>query len=113
MTKEFNELTDEELSQVSGGGSGTIPQGGITFKTYDALADGHYYSQEKNFSEVVYVYLVGGTFYYTREAFSVTEATNTWSSRCRTPSGVRNPIENVGGFMYRYQYVLNVQPDYK
>ena len=34
---------------------------------------------------------------------------NTWISRNRTPSGVRNPIENVEGFMSRYIYQLNVK----
>ena len=107
---ELEELTDDELTQVIGGGSGTIPQGGITFEEYDVLLSDHYYSQEQNFNEVVYVYTASNKMYYTREAFSVVTSTNSWISRNRTPSGVKNPIDNVSGFMSRYRYVLNVQP---
>ena len=103
------ELKDEELDKVTGGGSGTIPQGGITYNGYSVLEPEHYYSQDQNLDEVVYVYKASGMLYYTREAFSVDLANNTWISRNRTPSGVRNPIENVEGFMSRYIYQLNVK----
>ena len=108
--KETVELKDEELDKVTGGGSGTIPQGGITFEKYDTLQSGYYYSYEQNFNEVAYVYTTNGKLYYTSEKFLVDPATNSWISRSITPSGVIKPIENVEGFMYRYKYKLNVQP---
>ena len=104
------ELKDEELEKASGGGSGTIPQGGIVFTTYDSLLPGCYYSKEQDLIEVVYVYEASKKLYYTREAFSVDLTNNTWISRNRTPSGVRNPIENEPGFMSSYKYRLNVNP---
>lgn len=103
-----NELTDEELKEVNGGGSGTLPQNGITFQSYDTLLSDHYYSTDQNLIEVCYVYTASNKLFYTREDFRVNESENSWISRNRTPSGVLCPIENVEGFMDRYKYMLNV-----
>lgn len=104
------ELKDELLENVTGGGSGTIPQNGITFDTYSSLEAGYYYSSAQNTNNVVYVYSSSNGLGYTSEAFSVDPSTNSWISRNKTPSGVVHIDFNTDGFMKMYPYRLNVRP---
>lgn len=100
------ELNDEELANVNGGGSGTIPDSGITYINYVSLVDGHYYSHQQNTNDLVYVYKNNnGDFYYTKESFSC-EGNNWWAI---SKSNGRL-IENVQGFMIYYPYMLNIEP---
>ena len=104
-------LNEEQLKNITGGGSGIIPQGGITFETYSSLEAGYYYSAAQNTNEVVYVYSSpDGQLGYTSEAFYMDPATNSWISRNKTPSGVVHRDFNVEGFMMRFPYRLNVRP---
>lgn len=100
------ELKDEELAKVNGGGSGTIPDKGITYTNYASLNDGYYYSHEQNTNDVVYVYKnIKGDLYYTKEKFKF-EGNNWWAIN-KTNGRL---IENVPGFMIYYPYLLNIQP---
>ena len=103
--KKTNELKDEELEKVTGGGSGTVPTGGITFTISGSVKSGHYYSKYMDLTNVVYVYqgILGQE--YNNEKFVVDEATGCWSSN------------KVGSFFYvgpnflnEYPYILNVRP---
>lgn len=106
---EINELKDEMLENINGGGSGTIPENGITFETYSSLEPGYYYSATQNTDNVVYVYSSSSGLGYTSEAFSVNPSTNSWISRNKTPSGVVHKDFNIAGFMELYPYRLNVK----
>ena len=109
--KETIELKDEELEKVTGGGSGTVPQGGITFETYGTLTIGRYYTSSQDFQEVVYVCTVYDKLCYSRELFKIDASTNSWRSINKHSSGEKYPLENIPGFMSHYPYMLNVYPN--
>lgn len=108
--KDVNELRDDELAEVTGGGSGSLPQNGITFERYSSLEAGFYYSSAQDTSNVVYVYSCPSGLGYTRESFTVDPSNNSWISKNITPSGVRHENFNIAGFMELYPFRLNVQP---
>ena len=107
---EARELKDEELENIAGGGSGTIPQNGIIFTTYSSVEAGYYYSSAQNTNDVVYVYSCPSGLGFTRELFSVDLSSNNWISKNITPSGVKHENFNTDGFMSLYPYRLNVRP---
>ena len=106
----IKELEDDQLENITGSGSGTIPQNEITFEPYSSVEAGYYYSSAKNTNKVVYVYSCPNGLGYTSEAFSVDPSTNSWISRNKTPSGVVHNNFNTDGFMSVYPYRLNVRP---
>ena len=102
--KKTNELKDEELEKVTGGGSGTVPTGGITFTISGSVKSGHYYSKYMDLTNVVYVYQ--GVFgqEYNCEKFEVDDTGHWKSNKVGT-------FYYVGpNFLNDYPYILNVTP---
>lgn len=100
------ELKEDELKNVSGGGSGTIPKNGIEFSTYYWIDDGCYYSQQQSADEVAYVYRgADGSFYYTIESIVCTG--NTWQSTSKFRA---RSMDSESEFRSKYPYILNIRP---
>lgn len=103
---DVKELKDEELKTVSGGGSGNIPKGGITYSTYGTIYSGHYYAKNVGDTDVVYLYTDGcGYGCATYETLSIDQSNNTWSATIYGgPSSPPQPFSQL------YPYVLNIIP---
>ena len=98
------ELTDEQLEKVTGGGSGNIPAGGITYKTYTKAHSNHYYAQAIGDTDLMYILVDGSANYFT-ETLIVDKQNNTWST-VRTS----NVLPAPPNFSTTYPYQLNIQP---
>lgn len=110
MEQKINELKENELEKVSGGGSGTIPGGGIKFSTYTEVSGNRYYSKQQNLNNVVYVYSIVygmGAKEYTPESISVNYSKGTWSSTTTSRFG----SSVTGSFASEYPYMLNIIPN--
>lgn len=103
-----NQLNENELNNVVGGGSGIVPSGGINFyESYNELETGYYYCSDPN--NVVYLYrieprpLMEDQCQATKENFVVEG--NSWSS-----SRYTNLNLAASAFKANYPYRLNVRP---
>lgn len=102
----INELKDEELELVNGGGSGTIPQEGITFSQCYIVESGNYYSKDTNLDNVVYVYRGVLNLEFTQEKFTINQVTGKWSSKSLSQHG----SYVYDNFIKDFPYKLNVRP---
>lgn len=99
------ELNENELSNVSGGGMGTIPAEGITYSNYSDVQSNYYYAKS-NKTEFAYVYEIEGAFaHYTIEKLSTID--NNWYFKNTTRT---NFSETVTKFAEVYPYRLNIRP---
>lgn len=99
------ELNENELSDVSGGGMGTIPAEGITYKNYSGVQSNYYYANSSK-SEYAYVYEIAGAFaHYTIEKLSTIDKNWYFKNTSRT-----NFSETVTRFSEMYPYRLNIRP---
>lgn len=103
--KKVNELCDDELKQVTGGGSGWIPSGGIKYTdNYNYPQVGHYYSTGKTLGSSAYCYVTnidGNLVFYNIENFWYDSSS--WSSY-----GDGNTWKRLEDFMNDYRYELNI-----
>ena len=99
-------LNEEELENVSGGGSGNIPDGGITYSTYTSAYGGHYYAKTSGSTELLYTEIdASGWANYYLETLIVDIETNTWSTN-RT-----GKLPGAPEHLYsEYPFVLNIRP---
>ena len=100
------ELTEEQLSKVTGGGSGTIPAGGITYKTYSTAQANRYYAKTSGSTDLMCVLIDGfGCASYYTEKLVIDSTNNSWSTN-RTSGALPAPAN----FSTTYPFVLNIKP---
>lgn len=105
--EELNQLKDEDLEKVSGGGNG-YAENGITFSTYDMPEPNRYYSYFNYIdgsSNVYYVRSVDGNFINGSVEHFKTDGKN-WSSTYY----YNDLYTSIESFKKNHPYVLNVQP---
>lgn len=103
---DIKKLTEDELNEVYGGGSGVLAAGEkITFTSYSTITTGRYYSSRSgDYGDIVYLYgYKDGYCFFNREKFSVNG--NKWSSTCDVIDSC-----NEFNFKHTYRYILNVTP---
>ena len=100
------ELTDEQLSTVTGGGSGNIPQGGITYSTYEKAYGNRYYAKTVGSTDLLFIEITPNDWAnYWTETLIVDTENNTWETN--TTGMMIKPPEHL---YTEYPYVLNIKP---
>lgn len=107
MNKKLAELTEDELSQVSGGRSGSLPGGKFIFSAYDTPQVGRYYASYDYTDSPAFtgvrLQAIYSSFQLSFTYESVSLGWNTWSSK----SGNLHETD-LENFKERYPYVANI-----
>ena len=98
------ELTDEQLNNVAGGGSGTIPEGGITYSPYESAYGDRFYAKNVGDTDLIRTFVGSCGASYYEEKLTINTETNTWSTEtiCQIPC--------PSDLYSEYPYVLNIRP---
>ena len=107
LNKKLHELTEEELAQVSGGRTGSLPGGKFIFSAYDTPQEGRYYASYDYTDSPGFTCVRLKAINSSRELLftleSVSSGFNTWSSK----SGDLHETD-LENFKERYPYEANI-----
>ena len=110
-TDMLEELTDEDLEKVSGGGKGWSPEGGVRAEPYDWIRTGYYYVKNPHdLTYVIYVYEMYAQgekayYYYSSEKFNI-KPDGSWSTQVLIDKASISYTDITRDYKYR----LNVVP---
>lgn len=104
----MNKLNDQILKNVTGGGSGVLPPGGLTYTVHSGIVGGRFYADVNKSSQIIYAIQPNDTNLIDYYKLTLEVKDNNW--RIIEPNALitrTDPISEMNGY---YPYLLNILP---